>query len=143
MIFLLLGGIFGGWLVYKYGLKRFLFPAAILQSITLLLYWFLAYFKPEIIYVGLANSFEQFVYGLATAAYTAYLFTIVKEKFLASHYAIATGFMAIGMIIPGAISGYLVDSIGYSNFFLLSFLASLPGILLTAQLPFAQIQSIE
>jgi len=136
MIFLLIGGIIGGWLVFKYGLKKCLLPSAILQSITLLLYWFLAVYKPGLPYIAMANGFEQFAYGLATAAYTSYLFTIVKSKFLASHYAIATGFMAIGMILPGAISGYLTDSFGYQYFFLISFFASLPGILCTLKLPF-------
>ncbi len=136
MICLLLGGLIGGWLVFKYGLKKCLLPAAILQSLTLPLYWLLAIAKPDLVYVALANGFEQFVYGLATAAYTNYLFTIAKDKFVASHYAIATGFMAIGMILPGAVSGYLVDSFGYEQFFLFSFFASLPGILCTLKLPF-------
>jgi len=136
MICLLLGGLIGGWLVFKYGLKKCLLPAAILQSLTLPLYWLLAVSKPDLVYVALANGFEQFVYGLATAAYTNYLFTIAKDKFLASHYAIATGFMAIGMILPGAISGYLVDTFGYKQFFLFSFFASLPGIICTLKLPF-------
>lgn len=136
MICLLLGGLLGGWLVFKYGLKKCLLPAAISQSLTLPLYWLLAISKPDLVYVALANGFEQFVYGLATAAYTNYLFTIAKDKFVASHYAIATGFMAIGMILPGAVSGYLVDSFGYKQFFLISFFASLPGILCTLKLPF-------
>jgi PAT family beta-lactamase induction signal transducer AmpG len=137
---LLIGGIIGGWLVFKYGLKKCLLPVAAFQSLTLLLYWSLAAFKPDLVYVALANAFEQFAYGLATAAYTSYLFTIVKEKFLASHYAIATGFMAIGMILPGAISGYLVDSLGYQQFFLISFFCSIPGILCTLKLPFTHEQ---
>jgi MFS transporter, PAT family, beta-lactamase induction signal transducer AmpG len=139
MICLLLGGLIGGWLVFRYGLKNCLLPAAILQSLTLPLYWLLAIFKPALFYITLANGFEQFVYGLATAAYTNYLFTIAKDKFVASHYAIATGFMAFGMILPGAISGYLVDLFGYKQFFLFSFLASLPGILCTLKLPFTSI----
>jgi PAT family beta-lactamase induction signal transducer AmpG len=138
MICLLIGGLVGGWLVFKYGLKKCLLPAAILQSVTLPLYWLLAIAKPCLIYVALANGFEQFIYGLATATYTNYLFTIAKDKFVASHYAIATGFMAIGMILPGAISGYLVDSFGYKQFFLFSFCASLPGILCTQKLPFTK-----
>ncbi len=126
MVCLLLGGLSGGWLVFKYGLRKCLFPAAILQSLTLPLYWLLALSKPDLFYVALANGFEQFVYGLATAAYTNYLFTIAKNKFVASHYAIATGFMAVGMILPGTISGYLVDTFGYKHFFLFSFLLLYP-----------------
>ena len=140
MICLLLGGLLGGWLVFKYGLRKCLLPAALLQSLTLPLYWFLAIVKPNLTYIAMVNGFEQFVYGLATAAYTNFLFTLTREKFVASHYAIATGFMAIGMILPGTISGYLVDAFGYKQFFLFSFLASLPGIICTLRLPFSTIK---
>jgi MFS transporter, PAT family, beta-lactamase induction signal transducer AmpG len=136
MICLLFGGIAGSWLVFKYGLKRCLMPTAIAQSLTLLLYWLLAIYKPALSGVALANAFEQFVYGLASTAYTSYLFTIVKDKFLTSHYAIATGFMAVGIMLPGAISGYLADGLGYQQFFLISFFCSLPGIFFTSKLPF-------
>ncbi len=138
MICLLLGGLVGSWLVFKFGLKKCLLPTAVLQSLTLLLYWLLAIFKPGLANVALANAFEQFAYGLATTAYTSYLFTIVKEQFLTSHYAIATGLMAIGIMLPGAASGYLVDWLGYQKFFLISFFCSLPGILCTSKLPFAR-----
>lgn len=136
MICLLLGGLAGSWLIFKYGLNKCLLPAAILQSLTLLLYWLLAVFKPGLTGVALANGFEQFVYGLATTAYVSYLFTIVKEQFLTSHYAIATAFMAIGIMLPGAVSGYLVDWFGYQKFFFISFLCSFPGIICTSKLPF-------
>lgn len=138
MISLLIGGIAGSWLVYNFGLKKCLMPAAIVQSLTLLLYWILAIYKPDLTAVALANAFEQFVYGLASTAYVSYLFTIVKEQFLTSHYAIATGFMAVGMMLPGAISGFLVDGFGYQQFFLFSFFCSLPGIFFTSKLPFSE-----
>ena len=138
MIFLLIGGIAGSWLVFKYGLKKCLMPAALIQSLTLLLYWLLAIYKPGLIGVALANAFEQFIYGVASTAYISYLFTIVKDKFLTSHYAIATGFMAVGIMLPGAASGYLADGFGYQQFFLISFFCSLPGIFLTSKLPFGE-----
>lgn len=143
MICLLVGGLAGGWVIFRYGLKKCLLPLAFIQSLMLPLYWFLAVFKPDISFIALANGIEQFVYGLATAAYTNYLFTLTKEKFVASHYAIATGFMAIGMIIPGIISGYLVDIAGYEKFFLFSFLASIPGLILTYKLPHAYMTTVD
>jgi PAT family beta-lactamase induction signal transducer AmpG len=137
-IALLIGGLIGSWLVFKYGLKKCLMPTAIAQSVTLLLYWFLATYKPALAGVAAANVFEQFVYGLASTAYTSYLFTILKDKFLTSHYAIATGFMAAGIMLPGAVSGYLADGLGYEKFFLFSFFCSVPGLFLTAKLPFTK-----
>lgn len=138
LLCLLAGGIVGSWLVFKYGLRKCLMPTALLQSVTLLLYWLLAIYQPALASIALSNAFEQFAYGLATTAYTCYLFTIVKKQFLTSHYAIATGFMAIGIMLPGAVSGYLVDCFGYKQFFLISFFCSLPGILCTTRLPFRE-----
>jgi PAT family beta-lactamase induction signal transducer AmpG len=132
---LLAGGICGGWLVSKYSLKRCLLPTALVQNGAILLYWLLAVFKPGIVAVALTNALEQFAYGLGTAAYTVFLLTTVKEEYKAAHYAIATALMALGLVVPGALSGYLADQLGYQNFFLLSFFLSFPGIICILFLP--------
>ena len=81
------------------------------------------------------NAFEQMSYGIGTTAYTVYLLNTVRPEFRASHYAIATGLMALGLLLPSAVSGYLTK-LGYPTFFLISFLASLPGLLTIKFLPF-------
>lgn len=135
-IFLLLGGLLGGYLVAKFGLKKVLLPTALIQSGAIPLYWALAYFKPtDYAFIYAANSFEQFSYGLGTAAYTVFLLSVVKPEYKASHYAIATAIMALGLIVPGFISGKMTIWLGYSNFFLVSFLASIPGIITIFFLP--------
>ena len=48
-----------------------------------------------------------------------------------SHYAIATGFMALGMMLPGMISGFIQEAIGYTGFFIVVFLSAIPAIILT------------
>ncbi len=136
MIAFLVGGLLGGWLVSKFSLKRCLLPTALIQNGAILLYWFLALAKPDVYSVAVVNAFEQFAYGLGTAAYTVFLLGIVKEKYKASHYAIASALMAFGLILPGMVSGYLADALGYQNFFLVSFVASLPGIICILFLPF-------
>lgn len=133
--FLFAGGIFGGWLISKKGLKRWLLPTAIIQNSAILLYWGLAIFKPGVVAVAVVNAFEQFAYGLGTAAYTTFLLTIVKAEFKASHYATATALMALGMMLPGMVSGYLTTWLGYQNFFLLSFFAAIPGMITIFFLP--------
>lgn len=135
MIFLLIGGILGGWLVSKFGLRKTLMPTALIMNFAILLYWALAAFKPDVMWVAIANSIEQFAYGLGTAAYTVFLLSVVKPEYKASHYAIATAMMAAGLLIPGAISGKLTLALGYQNFFLLSFLVSIPGIITIPFLP--------
>jgi len=133
-IFLLAGGMLGSWLVSKYGLKRCLWPSAIVQNSAILLYWLLSVWKPNLPWVAVVNAYEQFSYGLGTAAYTVYLLSTVRPEFKAAHYAIATALMAVGLLVPGAISGYLTHY-GYPTFFLISFAASLPGIITIFFLP--------
>ena len=164
MLFLLAGGIFGGWVVSKYGLKKTLLPTAIIQNGAILLYWWLAYIKPsgdsfalgfnirqllasvetsfgsrwldsEIVLSMFVNSIEQFSYGLGVAAYTVFLLSTVKSGYKAAHYAIATALMAAGLLIPGAVSGELQQMFGYEQFFLISFLVSIPGIIVIFFLP--------
>jgi PAT family beta-lactamase induction signal transducer AmpG len=134
---LLVGGIFGSWLISRFGLKRCLLPAAIFQSSAILLYWALAKFQPGIEMVAVVNAFEQFSYGIGCAAYTIYLMSTVKPEYKASHYAIATGMMAVGLLVPGMVSGFLTR-LGYPTFFLISFLASIPGIITILFLPFKE-----
>lgn len=154
---LLIGGITGSWLVSKFGLRKCLMPAAIFQSAAIPLYWMLAawhpdltavtnsatehanllaMWHPDLTTVSAVNAFEQFSYGVGTCAYTVYLMSTVRPEFRASHYAIATGMMALGLMIPGLISGYLTTMLGYPLFFLISFLASIPGIIIILFLPF-------
>ncbi len=135
MIFLLAGGIVGGFLVSKYGLKRWMWPTAVLQSFAIAFYWLLAITRPSMPWVYVVNSFEQFSYGLGVSAYTIFLMRTIRPEYRASHYAITTAFMAIGMLIPGVISGYLQSYMGYQHFFLMSFLVAIPGLMTIFFLP--------
>ena len=128
IIFLLAGGILGGFVIAKQGLKKWMWPTAILQNSAIALYWFLAKYKPGIEWVYVVNSFEQFSYGLGVSAYTVFLMRTVRPEFKASHYAITTAFMAAGILLPGIVSGYLQVWMGYENYFLMSFLAAIPGL---------------
>jgi MFS transporter, PAT family, beta-lactamase induction signal transducer AmpG len=133
--FLLLGGILGGIVVSKYGLKRTLMPTAIFQNLSILLYYFLAQFRPDFAVVATFNAIEQFGYGLGTAAYTVFLLRTVKSEYKAGHYAIATALMALGIMLPGYFSGALCLALGYKTFFLVSFLAAIPGMMTILLLP--------
>src|SRR5262249_17254276 len=78
---------------------------------------------------------EQLCYGLGVAAYTVFLLTTVKSEYKAAHYATATALMALGVMLPGAASGFLSTLLGYPNFFLLSFMSAIPGIAVIFFLP--------
>ena len=126
--FLLAGGILGGYLIAEQGLKKWMWPTAVLQNAAILLYWLLAKYRPSIEWVYAVNSFEQLSYGLGVSAYTVFLMRTVRPEFKASHYAITTAFMAAGVMLPGIVSGYLEVGLGYENYFLMSFLLAIPGL---------------
>jgi PAT family beta-lactamase induction signal transducer AmpG len=128
VIFLLAGGIVGGYLIAKQGLKKWMWPTAIFQNSAIVLYWLLAMQKPDIRWVYVVNSIEQFSYGIGVSAYTVFLMRTIRPEYRASHYAITTAFMAAGMLIPGLISGYLQVWMGYESYFLMSFLVAIPGL---------------
>lgn len=133
--FLLLGGIVGGFVVSKFGLKRTLMPTAIFQNVAILLYYFMATNAPSVLLTSICNAIEQFAYGLGTAAYTVFLLRTVNPKYKSGHYAIATALMAAGVMVPGIYSGKLQGALGYPNFFLLSFVLSIPGMITILLLP--------
>jgi PAT family beta-lactamase induction signal transducer AmpG len=135
VIFLLIGGLLGGYLIAKQGLKKWMWPTAILQNSTNVLYWLLAMNQPGIEWAYAVNSIEQFTYGLGIAAYTVFLMRTVRPEYEASHYAITTAFMAAGVLIPGVFSGYLQANLGYQNYFLMSSLAVIPGMMTIFFLP--------
>jgi PAT family beta-lactamase induction signal transducer AmpG len=128
VVFLLAGGIIGGYIIAKQGLKRWMWPTAIFQNSAIILYWLLAVYRPPLHWVYVVNSIEQFSWGMGVAAYTVFLMRTILPEYRASHYAITTAFMAAGMMIPGLISGYLQVWMGYQNYFFMSFLVAIPGL---------------
>ncbi|MFH1052065.1 MAG: MFS transporter [bacterium] len=132
---LLAGGILGGWLIKKYSLKKLIWGFAFAMNLPNLLYAYMAYFTPDILTVQLCIILEQFGYGLGFTAFMVYLLYISRGKFKTSHYAISTGIMAVGMMLPGFFSGFLQQEVGYFWLFVLSFLFTIPGMLTIFFLP--------
>lgn len=135
VIFLLAGGIIGGYIIAKQGLKKWMWPTAIFQNSAIILYWLLSIYRPPLHWVYVVNSIEQFSWGMGVAAYTVFLMRTILPEYRASHYAITTAFMAAGMMIPGLVSGYLQVWMGYQNYFLMSFLVAIPGLVTIFFLP--------
>ncbi|MBV6627976.1 MAG: MFS transporter [Rivularia sp. (in: Bacteria)] len=128
VISLISGGILGGLVISKYGLKKCLLPMALALNLPDLFYVYMAYNKPPLELVYPLVSLEQFGYGLGFTAFTVYLMHICKGKYKTSHFAISTGLMALGLMLPGAISGTIQEAIGYPMFFILVFLLTIPGM---------------
>lgn len=131
VIMLTVGGILGGILISRDGLKKWMLPMILSLNIPNALYAVLALTKSTgLVAVVATVVFEKFGYGFGFAGFLMFLIYTAGGKYKTSHYAIATGFMAAGMMIPGMISGYVQEWLGYSGFFIWVVLAGLPGILL-------------
>jgi PAT family beta-lactamase induction signal transducer AmpG len=96
---LTLGGVLGGWLVSRYGAQRSMIPMALALNLPHLFYIYLAYVQPPVIWIYPLVAIEQFGYGLGTAAYSVYFMYLAKDAYKTSHFAISTGFMALGMML--------------------------------------------
>ena len=131
VIFLSIGGILGGILISRDGLKKWMLPMVLSLNLPNILYAVLAMTNTTNIYaVTITVVFEKFGYGFGFAAFLMYLIYISDGKSKTSHYAIATGFMALGMMLPGMISGYMQQWLGYGGFFVWVVIAALPALLL-------------
>ena len=98
-------------------------------------YLLLAIFRPEsFVWVNVAIAVEQFGYGFGFAAFLMVLIYIATGERKTAHYAIATGFMALGMMIPGMFSGWLEDLIGYEQFFVWVLIATIPSFLVALRI---------
>ena len=136
IIALTLGGILGGLVVAQRGLKFWLWPMVLVMHLPDAVFVYLAYAQPESrVLIGACVALEQFGYGFGFAAYMLYMIYIARGTHQTAHYAICTGFMALGMMLPGMWSGWLQDHIGYPHFFLWVLLATLPGFLVVALVP--------
>ena len=132
---LTVGGILGGILIARDGLGKWLWPMVAAINLPNAAYLVLSIFRPEsLIAVNAAIAVEQFGYGFGFAAFLMVLIYIAEGERKTSHYAIGTGFMALGMMIPGLFSGWLQDLIGYQNFFTWVLIATIPSFLVAARI---------
>ena len=96
-----------------------------------LVYVFLAYVQPQNLeIITTAVVIEQFGYGFGFTAYMLYMIYLSDGKHKTAHYAICTGFMALGMMIPGMVSGWIQEHIGYQHFFIWVMLCTIPGFVI-------------
>ena len=132
---LIVGGIFGGWMIARYGLRKCIWPMALALNVPNLLYVYLAYAKPELIIVGVAVTLEMIGYGVGFAAFMMFLITISKGENKTSLYAIATGIMAFGLMVPGMVSGFVQEWLGYQYFFIAATILTIPGMIMLFFIP--------
>ena len=133
VIALTCGGLLGGWVVSQHGLKRWLWPMVAAIHAPNLLFVALAVWQPADVWlIAAAVAFEQFGYGFGFAAYLLFMIMVSDGPSKTAHYALCTGFMALGMMLPGMASGWLQQQLGYVNFFVWVCVATLPSVVIAA-----------
>jgi PAT family beta-lactamase induction signal transducer AmpG len=136
IIALTVGGVLGGFVASRHGLKRWLWPMVCIIHLPDAMFIYLAYAQPDsLLVISAALAVEQFGYGFGFTAYMLYMIYIARGEHKTAHYAICTGFMALGMMIPGMWSGWLQEVIGYQHFFVWVILATVPSFLVVLLVP--------
>jgi PAT family beta-lactamase induction signal transducer AmpG len=132
---LTLGGLLGGLTISRFGLKRCLWPMVAAIHTPNLLYVALALWQPDsLALVTAAVAAEQLGYGFGFAAYLMFMIHVADGEHKTAHYALCTGFMALGMMLPGMASGWLQQQMGYTTFFVWVCVATLPSVAVAAML---------
>jgi MFS transporter, PAT family, beta-lactamase induction signal transducer AmpG len=127
LISLSIGGILGGILAARNGLRFWLWPMVAAITLPNLVFVFLSQNLPDnLLIINAAIAIEQFGYGFGFTAYMLFMIYIAEGEHKTAHYAICTGFMALGMMVPGMFSGWLQEIIGYQNFFIWVVIATIP-----------------
>jgi PAT family beta-lactamase induction signal transducer AmpG len=133
VIALMLGGLLGGYVIYKNGLKFWLWPMVLIMHLPDLIFVCLSHYQPESIWlIGSAVAVEKFGYGFGFTAYTIYMIMVSQGSYKTVFYAIGTGIMALGMMIPAMGSGWIQEILGYEKFFIWILITTIPGFIVAA-----------
>jgi PAT family beta-lactamase induction signal transducer AmpG len=133
VIALMLGGLLGGYAIYRKGLKFWIWIMAFAMHLPNLVYVYFAQTLPDHFHlVNLGVALEQFGYGFGFTAYTMFMIMVSEGEHKTVHYAISTGIMALGMMVPAMFSGWLQEHLGYQNYFLWVMATTIPGFIVTA-----------
>lgn len=135
VVAMLAGGVIAGWLVSRNGLRAWLWPMILLLNLPDLIYVALAHWQPgSLTLIGASIVIEQFGYGFGFTGYMLYmLYACAGTRRAVAHYAICTGFMALGIMLPKFWSGALQEWLGYENFFWWAILCTFPGFWIVAR----------
>jgi PAT family beta-lactamase induction signal transducer AmpG len=136
VVIFMLGALLGGFVVARHGLKSWLWPMLLAIHLPDAVFIWLAYSQPQnLSVIGAGVAVEQFGYGFGFMAFMLYMIYIARGKHATAHYAICTGFMALGLNLPAAWSGKLQEFLGYPHFFVWVILATIPSFIVALFIP--------
>jgi PAT family beta-lactamase induction signal transducer AmpG len=132
VIALTLGGLLGGYAIYRKGLRFWIWVMVCSMHLPNFVFVYISQTMPDSIFlVDLCVFVEQFGYGFGFTAYTMFMIRVSEGEYKTVHYAISTGIMALGMMLPAMFSGWLQEQLGYQNYFLWVMIATIPGFVVT------------
>jgi PAT family beta-lactamase induction signal transducer AmpG len=135
VIALICGGLLGGFVISRHGLKFWLWPMLLAIHLPDAVFIWLAAAQPgNLCVIGAGIAVEQFGYGFGFASYMLYMIYLARGAHATAHYALCTGFMALGMMIPGLWSGWLAAHVGYKLFFVWVLLATIPSFIVMTKI---------
>jgi len=132
-IALMAGGLLGGWAASRNGLKYWLWIMVLAMHLPDVIFIYLSTALPQSLWIiNAAIAIEQFGYGFGFTAYSLYMIMVCEGEYKTVHYAISTGIMALGMMIPAMSSGWIQEHLGYAGFFVWILVSTVPGFIVTA-----------
>ena len=138
VIALIGGGLLGGFVISRNGLKFWLWPMLLAIHLPDAVFIWLAAAQPQnLIAIGAGIAVEQFGYGFGFAFFMLFMVCLARGGHATAHYALCTGFMALGMMVPGLWSGWLQEHLGYQLFFVWVILATIPSFVVATKIPLA------
>jgi PAT family beta-lactamase induction signal transducer AmpG len=134
-IALMAGGLIGGWAISRNGLKYWLWIMVFAMHLPDAIFIYLSEATPHNLWIiNAAIAMEQFGYGFGFTAYSLFMIMVCEGEYKTVHYAISTGIMALGMMIPAMSSGWIQEQLGYSGFFLWILASTIPGFIVAAMI---------
>ena len=124
-------GLFvGGIMIQKFGLLASLIITGVLQAVSNLAFAYQAASGNDLEVLIFTIAIEIVTGGMGTAAFVAYLSSLTNTAFTATQYALLSAFMSLGRNLLSSPSGYVVDAVGWIEFFIISVVIAIPGLLL-------------
>ena len=134
----IVGSILGGYYIAWLSLKKALFSLVCIFNVPFVIYYLFALYQPSQLWViGSGLVLEYFCYGFGFVGLTLFMMQqVAAGKHSMAHYAFASGIMNLGFMIPGMLSGWIYQQVGYRTFFLIALVVAIPAFILTWFVPF-------